>query len=187
VRALVPLLLAGVVATGCGGEESAPAPSPPAQAASPQTASLEWSERFTQAGNSFTFRVSSFEILDSGWEARISMTNGTSTRFELATAGSTVDRYFGVMLFRTGELSELEERGTQAELPGIRRAERFRPALPLVLEPGATWSGTIGASGALPAGLWVRIVFGVLVPVGDPPQGFPSRLLWITDHAHRLE
>ena len=70
----------------------------------------------------------------------------------------------------------------------MRRAERFQPALPLVLEPGKSWSGTIGARGSLAAGRWVRVVFGPLVPVGDPPEGFPREgLVWITDHAYQLE
>jgi hypothetical protein len=32
----------------------------------------------------------------------------------------------------------------------------------------------------------VRVVFGTLVAVGRPPDELGERVLWITDHAHRL-
>ena len=57
----------------------------------------------------------------------------------------------------------------------------------MVLEPGVTWRGTISAPGALAGGLWVRIVFGPFSSVGEPPEGAPSPVSWITDHAYHLE
>ena len=57
---------------------------------------------------------------------------------------------------------------------------------PAILEPGASWEGTMSAEGALVAGSWVRVVFGTLVAAGNPPEELPERIVWITDHAYRL-
>jgi hypothetical protein len=178
-------LAVALVAAACS--EEAPAPRPPASAAKPQAKQLDWGERFAEGDNAITFRVRSFEVIEDGWRAEIAMTNDTTTRFEVGDPGATLDRAFGVMLFGTGDLRELEQRNASNELPGIREAETFRPALPLVLRPGETWSGTMEARGALAAGRWVRVVFGALVPVGDPPEGFPPALVWITDHTFQLQ
>ena len=185
MRAAVAIAIAvALAATACA--EETPEPKPPASAAKPQSRQLHWNERYTEGDNSIAFRVRSFDVTEGGWRADISMTNDTKTRFEVGNPGATLDRAFGVMLFGTGDLRELEQRNASNELPGIRRAERFRPALPLVLEPGATWSGTMEASGALAASRWVRVVFGALVPIGDPPESFPPALVWITDHTFQL-
>jgi opacity protein-like surface antigen len=186
MRAALALALAvALLATACA--EEAPPPRPPAAAAEPQSRELDWSERYTEGGNTITFRVHSFDVLENGWRADIAMTNDTPTRFEVGGAGATLGGAFGVMLFGSGDLRELEQRNAAGELPGIRLAETFRPKLPLVLEPGATWSGAMEARGALAAGRWVRVVFGALVPVGEPPEGFPPTLVWITDHVFQLE
>lgn len=185
MRTAVAIVVAvALVATACA--EETPAPRPPASAAKPQSKELGWNERYAEGTNAIVFRVDSFEVTEDGWRADIAMTNDTKTRFEVGDPGATLDRAFGVMLFGTGDLRELEQRNASDELPGIREAETFRPALPLVLEPGKTWSGTMGARGALAAGRWVRVVFGALVPVGDPPEGFPPALVWITDHTFQL-
>ena len=44
------------------------------------------------------------------------------------------------------------------------------PALPTSLVPRSTWTGTVSARGALPSGLWVRLVFGAFVSVGAVPE-----------------
>ena len=60
------------------------------------------------------------------------------------------------------------------------------PAPPAQLEPGASWEGSISASGALAAGRWVRVAFGPLVAEGEAPEALPTPLLWISDNAHLL-
>ena len=97
-----------------------------------------------------------------------------------------VGQSFGIMLFATGDLDEVEQRGADGDLPGLRPARTFDPALPAKLRPGASWRGTVGADGALAAGRYVRVVFGPLVAEGDAPEGMPAQFFWITDHAHRL-
>ena len=87
-------------------------------------------------------------------------------------------------------------RSSSSETPSPRSRcyaarHSFAPELPASLGPHATWTGTASASGALPAGFWVRFVFGVFVPKGKMPEGLGGKgvrdvLIWITDHAHRL-
>ena len=90
------------------------------------------------------------------------------------------------MLFPNDDLKALEDRNRRGDLPGIRQATAYRPALPSVLRPGATWRGTISAPGALAGGLWVRISFGPFVSLSNPPPGTDSPVVWFTDHAYRL-
>jgi hypothetical protein len=184
MRALVLAVLVGIAATACS-EETPPA-APPAEAAKPQSKDVGWVEVYRQGSASFTFRVHSLEVLADGWSADVSMTNGTKIRYSVGDPDETLERLFGVMLFRTGDLREVEELNAGGSLPGIRRAEMFRPQLPLVLEPDSTWRGTLEAPGSLAAGRYLRVVFGVLVPIGDPPEGFPPDLVWITDNAYLL-
>ncbi len=90
------------------------------------------------------------------------------------------------MLFPNDDLDELEHRNRSGDLPAIRHATSYRPALPSVLRPGTTWRGTISAPGALAGGLWVRLSFGPFVSVGDPPDGAAPQVVWFTDHAYHL-
>jgi hypothetical protein len=184
VRALLLAVLVVALATACA-EETPPAATP-TEAAQPQSKDVDWIEVYRREGASFTFRVHSLEVLADGWRAEVSMTNGTRIRYSVGDPDETLERLFGVMLFRTGELQEVEELNSSGGLPGIRQAQTITPELPLVLEPAATWEGTIEATGSLAAGRYLRVVFGTLVPIGDPPEGFPPALVWITDHAYLL-
>lgn len=172
------------VAAGCGGGD--PLPLPAAAPAPPQRAELDWTESAGEPGARVVFRVDELEVLEDGWRAAISITNDTRTQFSVGDPRAALDRRFGLMLFPTGDVRELEQRNRAGELPEIRAADAYEPPLPLVLEPGRTWSGTISAPGSLAAGTFVRVVFGALVPVGDPPEGLPEVLVWITDRAYRL-
>jgi hypothetical protein len=178
------LALAGAAA-GCGGDD--PAPLEESQPAPPQREDLDWVESYGENGARMVFRVHSLEVLADGWRARISITNDTTAQYAVGDPDAALDRRFGIMLFPTGDVRELEQRNRAGDLPEIRAAEEYDPPLPLVLEPGRTWTGTISASGSLAAGLHARIVFGALVPVGESPEGLPGVLVWITDHAYRLK
>jgi hypothetical protein len=156
-------------------------------AAGTQAAELRWRETYGQAGEQLVFSVESLEVMRSGWRARVSVENRTSVSYEVGDPRATLDRSFGLMLFSTGDPEELEERNANQTLPAIRTATRFAPALPKLLEPGATWEGTISARGSLVAGSWVRVVFGSLISIGNPPEELGDRVVWITDHAYRLK
>ena len=161
-------------------------PSAASVAASPHTAELDWRETHGPEGEQIVFSVESLEVEGGGWSARLSVENRTSIAYEVGDPRATLDRSFGLMLFGSGELEELERRNSSGTLPAIRPAATYEPSLPQVLEPGASWEGTIGASGALAAGSWVRVVFGALIAVGKPPEGLGERIVWITDSAYRL-
>lgn len=180
-RLLLPALV--VLATaGCAGVGE---PLPRSEAAPPQSAELDWVEAYAANGAQLVFRVRRLEVTEQGWSADISVTNRTPSGFGAGDPATSASWQWGVMLFRTGELEEVDERNSSRDLPGTRLAQRFEPALPLLLEPGVTWSGTISARGALAAGRFVRVVFGPLVAV-EPLEDFPDPLVWITDHAYEL-
>jgi hypothetical protein len=179
-RFLVPVLAALLLA-GCSAESK---PIAPARPAPPQSADLDWNEHYDSEAGRLVFGVTTFEVLPGGWRADISITNRTNIRYSIGDPQASIDRTWGLMLFKTGDLRELEQLNRAGELPPARLADRFRPELPLVLDPGKTWKGTISAQGALAAGRWMRVVFGPLVPVVTDEQ--QQQLIWITDHAYLL-
>lgn len=157
----------------------------PTAAAGPQSADLGWKETYGQTGEQLVFTVDSLTVTESGWNAKIGIENGTKVAWELAP-GATPEGSFGLQLFETGDKDELDQRNRQGTLPAVRAATGFHPALPRILEPAASWEGTISAPGPLLAGSYARVVFGTLVAVGKPPDGFQDVFVWITDHSHRL-
>jgi hypothetical protein len=179
------LLVVALLVAGCGG---ATTPSPlPTEAAPPQAAELGWTERFPKTGDALVFRVHRFAVTENGWEADVEVENETEIPWRLPGAVDAVPTSFGVMLFRSGDLEEVEQRSTDGDLPGLREASTYDPRLPARLAPGARWRGTIAAPGSLAAGLYLRVVLGPLVADGDPPEGMESAFSWITDHSHRLK
>lgn len=159
---------------------------PASVAAGPQTVSLGWRETYGSGGERLIFTVDELEVTESGWAVRVGIDNASSVGWELAPS-ATPEGTFGLQLFPTGELEELERRNRERTLPAVRAAERYEPELPAILEPGAEWSGSISARGSLVAGSSARVVFGTLVAVGKPPAEFSETLVWITDNAYELK
>ena len=157
----------------------------PTVAAGPQLAPLDWKESYGRTGEKLVFTVDSLEVTESGWKARVGIENGTKVGWELAP-GASAEGSFGLQLYETGGKEELDRRNRAGTLPAARAATRYVPELPHVLEPHASWKGTISAPGPLVAGSWARVVFGTLIAAGKPPEGFGSRLVWITDNAYQL-
>jgi hypothetical protein len=155
-------------------------------AAGPQTATLDWLEPYGPGGEQVVFSVDMLEVTETGWKARIGIDNRTEVAWELAP-GATPEGSFGLQLFETGDAQELDERNRRGTLPAVRAATGFDPELPRILEPGASWEGTMSAHGALVAGSWARVVFGTLVAVGKPPEGLGELVIWITDAAYHLK
>ena len=156
-------------------------------AASPQMAELDWRETYGSRTERLVFSVESLQIVPGGWRAQVSLENDTSVPYEVGDPSATLDHAFGLMLFSTGDVAALEEQNENGTLPEIRPAVGYEPSLPPILEPGKSWAGTISAPGALVAHSWVRVVFGALVSVGKPPEPLGERVVWITDHAYRLQ
>ena len=167
VRTVLLVLAALTLLAGCGSSETQFLPPGPAP---PQDAELHWVERYPAQGSALVFSAEHFEVTKSAWRL-----------VETPTTG------FGVMLFPTDEVSEVESRSSGGDLPGLRAAQTFDPPLPPSLVPGGRWHGTIGAPGPLAVGLYARIVFGQLVAEGDTPEGMPAQFSWITDNSYRLQ
>ncbi len=165
------------------GEETTAKPS---AAAGPQTEDLGWRETFGPAGQQLVFEVDRFQVLAHGWKAWIKVTNNTSVAYDVGDPRATIDRSFGLMLFETGAISELQDRNDDQTLPAIRAAKTYEPKLPTLLEPNGSWSGVISAPGSLVAGSWVRVVFGTLLAVGSTGDVLQERVIWITDRAYHL-
>ena len=201
MRRLLLFLLVVPALAGCG--SVAAVSLPPAHAASPQRADLNWVESIGDQSGRLVFGVRSFEVTKTGWQASISITNDTPVPFAIGVAKLRESLEFGLMLFSTGAHSELEDRNAKRSLPAIRPAETYVPALPPQLEAHKAWTGTISAGGPVAAGTWARVVFGALLPVsvstksGTKPEptlpdalrkaNVGSGVVWITDHAYQLK
>jgi hypothetical protein len=168
---------------GCGTEQEAQ-PLQPARPAPAQTATLNWRESYGDGGQALRFVVVELRVTADGWAADVAVINDTRIAWRIERRGAA--SRFGVQLFADDDLEALEQAGREGRLPPERRARLFEPEPPTVLQPGVEWRGTISAPGKLPAGAYVRVVFGPFVSQSEPPDGLRSPVVWITDHAHRL-
>jgi hypothetical protein len=184
VRRSLVLSLVAVAVAGCGSTNPAV---PTTVKAPPQTARLAWEEPYPTDGAALVFGVSSFTVTSNGWTADVSVENRSRVGWEVGDPRRAAERAFGVLLFPNDDLDELDRRNRNGDLPAIRPATSYRPALPPVLQPGKIWKGTIAARGALAGGLWVRLSFGTFASVGKPPEGAQPQVVWFTDHAHQLD
>jgi hypothetical protein len=161
--------------------------SEPSVAAGPQTVELDWREVHGEPGEQLVFTVSRLEVTDAGWKAEIGVENETSAAWTLEP-GAIPDGTFGLALFETGDIEELEDRNRAGTLPAVRPATAYDPELARTLEPDESWEGEISGRGALVAGSFARVVFGTLVAVGGkPPEGYAENFVWITDSAYQLK
>ena len=158
----------------------------PVSAAAPQTASLDWVERFPADGPALVYTVEQLTIDRDGWKVKLGIENKTDRRYAIPSVTDPAGRTFGVMMFESGELEDLTTRSKTGDYPVLRPAQTVVPPLPAVLDPGDAWHGTIAAQGSLPAEKWLRVVLGPMTVVGDVPKDVPTDVVWITDHAHLL-
>jgi hypothetical protein len=179
-----PLLLVAVLLlAGCGGATELE-PVDDSRAAEPQSAELHWRESYPSSGQRLVFAVDSLEITRNGWSTEIAVTNSTKIPFEIGANPEQL--VFGLMLFADDDLAEFQEASLNGRLPAPRTATRYDPPPPDVLAPKQTWHATISAPGSLADGAYVRVSFGWLVAIGDPPDDMEPRVHWITDRSYRL-
>ena len=162
-----------------GGERRTAGAAPPA---GPQRAELGWEERFPDSGPGMVFRAHS-----SPSPRTAGRRTSRSRTARPCPAGRAARRATFVLVRRDALRERLAGRGRAAgpdgDLPGLRRRGPVRPPLPARLAPGRAWRGTIGARGSLAAGLYVRLVYGPFVAVGEPPEGMQPGVL--VDHRPR--
>ena len=177
-------LLAVLLLTGCAAAAE-PEPVVPVRAAEQQHVQLDWRERYPSTGGErIRFAVDELTVRADGWSVEIGVTNATRRSFELGVNRPQLS--FGLMLFATGELDELERASSEGRLPAVRLAAAIEPPPPDLLAPGVTWRATLSAPGSLADGSWVRVAFGPLRVIGDPPEGMHAVVFWITDRSHQL-
>jgi hypothetical protein len=176
------LLATALILAGCGDAE--PPPLAPARAAEPQQAKLDWNESYPASGPRLVFAVDTLTVRDGGWSVDVAVTNLTSIPF--AAGGSPTDLAYGLMLFTTDDLGELEDAARRGSLPAIRRARTIEPEPPTVIGPNETWHAKLSGPGSLADGTYVRVSLGPLRAKGKPPTGVEPVVVWITDRAHRL-
>ena len=177
------VLLALLLLTGCTAAPETE-PIPPARPAEPQHLELGWRESYPSSGERLRFDVDALDVRADGWSVEIAVSNDTRSAFELGA--NRADLSFGLMLFATGGVEELDEANRTGRLPPVRLAATMKPPPPDVLAPGATWRATLAAPGSLADGSYVRVAFGPLRAVGDPPKDILPVVYWITDRTHRL-
>lgn len=185
MRRTLLLLAAVLVLAGCGAVE--PAQTEPVELgrpAEPQRVELGWLERYPDSGPGLRFTVEALQVTGDGWSAEIAVTNATGVPFELGR--HPAELAFGLMLFTTDDVEELDEAARDGSLPTIRRAQTIEPEPPAVLAPSTTWRAKLSASGSLADGSWVRVSFGPFRAQGDPPNEMEPVIVWITDRSHRL-
>ena len=147
---LAALVGIATVVAGCstGGSSTEELPTVKAP---PQTAELGWIENYPADQPALVFGVQSFTVTAEGWRAEISVQNRSDVRWKVAGPSLAADLQFGVMLFPTDNQKELEQRSRQNNLPAIRPATSYSPALPAVLRPGRRGAGRSRRRGRSPA------------------------------------
>ena len=177
------VVLAVLLLTGCAAAPETK-PIPVARAAEPRHAELGWRESYPSTGERLRFSVDAFDVRKGGWSVEIAVSNDTHSTFELGVNPAQLS--FGLMLFATGGLAELDAANRTGQLPPVRLAATLTPPPPDVLAPGATWRATLSGRGSLAAGSYVRVAFGPLRVIGEPPKGMQPVVYWITDRSYRL-
>ena len=140
MRLLLGLFLIAVTVTGCGATDT-PVAVPAAVKAPPQTARLGWEEPYPAAKAALVFGVSSFTVTRSGWAADLSVENTSQVGWEVGDPAKVAARAFGVLLFPNDDLDELDRRNRAGDLPAIRPAASFTPALPARAPAGTDLEG----------------------------------------------
>ena len=181
MRRTGPLLAAAFLA-GCGSVETKPFV--PRAPAAPQSVELGWRELYPAASKRLVFLVRRLEVGAGGWSVEIGVRNETGIPFDVERRPG--EPGFGVMLFATADLDEVEAAGRAGTLPAVREAAELSVPPPSRLRPGASWSTRMSAPGPLPGGAYLRVAFGPLRAVGEPPEGMQPVVFWITDRSRRL-
>jgi hypothetical protein len=178
MRALNPVLIAVavLVLSACGGTDDSTTAS-----MKPQTVELGWRETASlEERPVLEFEVESILFRPRRWTVRGSVTNRSRVRFailapdaiEILEAEKQNWTWFGLTWTA----------GSRGAPVRIVHAESYRPALPKILEPGQTWTGTFSGPPFAVQGRPIRVTFGMFVPRSAPPRHYPAQIGWITDH-----
>jgi hypothetical protein len=168
-----------LVSAGCGSTEHV-------AWAPPQTVPFHGSSDCGPKGRDIEIHVRRLVLRRDGWRVDASIANHTGTAVQVSRPHHPNHVQFGVDVFETNRLGEVERRVAQRAMHNNALAERVEPPLPHALEPGERWRGSFSGPGRLPAGRYVRIEFGRFTFPGTVPPGYPARFFCVTDDAPRL-
>ena len=118
------------------------------------------------------------------WRVDAALANRTGVALQVVRPHHLHAVEFGLDVFDTNTLGEVETRAARKALHTGALPERVVPPIAGVLQPGDRWAGSFSAPGRLPRGKYVRVVFGrFVVPGGKVPSGIAARFFCTTDDA----
>ena len=138
------VVLAALGAAGCASEAVTV---PATIKAPPQTAQLDWRERYPSTNPALVFGVSRFTVTRDGWKADISVENTSRVAWVVGDPRFPAYREFGVLLFPNDDLKDLERRSRDGDVPGSAPRRATRRPCPSRIEPGETWQRDDRGSG----------------------------------------
>jgi hypothetical protein len=166
LRAIAVCGLAAL-AVGCGGARE------PVDWAEPQTLPLGGAETCGDPGERIRLDLGRLELGRDRWQVTAAFINDSDAPVRIFRPHTDAGTYFGLMVFRTASAEEIERRVREARIHIQLIADRFRPPLPRLVEPGQGWRGTFSGPGRLPRGRDVRVVLGRFsIKHRAPPVGF---------------
>jgi hypothetical protein len=121
-----------------------------------------------------------------GWRVYASIANHTGAAVQVSRPHHQNQVQFGVGVFETNRLEEVERRVEAGAVHNNALAERVDPPLPHALQAGERWRGSFSGRGRFPRGRYVRIEFGRFTFPGTVPRGHVARFFCVTGDAPRL-
>jgi hypothetical protein len=146
-----------------------------------RTIELEWKESFEAHGRPvLEFAVTRVQFRPGGWSVGGAVTNRSTVGFSIvAPSGipALLGRKQNWTWFGLAWMTKRQD-------VRIVHAETYRPAaLPKILAPGETWSGTFGGPVFAARRRTIRVTFGMFVARKTPPPGVPAQVGWVIDHS----
>jgi hypothetical protein len=154
--------------------------------ARPQTVRFHGSSDCGPKGRNIEIHVQRLVLHRDGWRVDASIVNRTGTAVQISRPHHANQVQFGVDVFETDSLAEVERRVAQRAMHDNALAERVVPPFGHVLEAGERWRGSFSGPGRFPAGRYVRIEFGRFIFPGTVPPGLDAHFYCVTDDAPRL-
>jgi hypothetical protein len=184
----VGLGIKGAVAAGllllaaCGSSGSTASPT-----AAPTVINVHSTELDGTASAGFELEVDQIQITTGGWRVRARVTNRTPVTWTVSRPHVPGGTKFGLFVSRRrADLAPARLEAEARTTPNLL-ATTFRPPVPRVFAPDATWSGWFSGPGRIAAESYVTVAFGRFTAAGRPPAGIPARLLAISANPVQLD
>jgi hypothetical protein len=172
--AVTALAAAALGSTACGGTNEN------VSAARPQTVEIGAMEFARHHGVGFKLELRRLVVTRDGWRVDARITNATPVTWTVGRPHVRHETKFG--LFVAQNAADLRPRALEASgrLTPPLIADRFRPRLPRIVPPGASWAGSFSGPGPVPRGSFVAVAFGRFTTTATPPGGLPRGLLVVS-------